>query len=95
MDASVNLNALKNYKLESKINDDTKTSEQNLLRSFYCVVLCHYMNSIKGGWQHLEETVNFLLVQCEQVCPYLYFVTQSFYNLSFSISNLTIASFCS
>ncbi|KAH0760080.1 hypothetical protein KY290_023573 [Solanum tuberosum] len=66
LDASVKLNALKNYKLESKINDDTETSEQNLLRSFYCVVLCHYMHSIKGGWQHLEETVNFLLVQCEQ-----------------------------
>ncbi|KAH0695321.1 hypothetical protein KY285_022418 [Solanum tuberosum] len=66
LDASVKLNALKNYKLESKINDDTEMSEQNLLRSFYCVVLCHYMHSIKGGWQHLEETVNFLLVQCEQ-----------------------------
>ncbi|XP_006338039.1 BEACH domain-containing protein B isoform X2 [Solanum tuberosum] len=66
LDASVKLNALKNYKLESKINDDTETSEQNLLRGFYCVVLCHYMHSIKGGWQHLEETVNFLLVQCEQ-----------------------------
>ncbi|XP_027772213.1 BEACH domain-containing protein B isoform X3 [Solanum pennellii] len=66
LDASVKLNAFKNYKLETKINDDTETSEQNLLRSFYCVVLCHYMHSIKGGWQHLEETVNFLLVQCEQ-----------------------------
>lgn len=66
LDASVKLNALKNYKLEPKINDDTETSEQNLLRSFYCVVLCHYMHSIKGGWQHLEETVNFILVQCEQ-----------------------------
>ncbi|CAN4092325.1 unnamed protein product [Withania somnifera] len=66
MDASVKLDALKNYKLESKINDDTETSEQNLLRSFYCVVLCHYMHSVKGGWQHLEETVNFLLVQSEQ-----------------------------
>ncbi|CAN4122405.1 unnamed protein product [Withania somnifera] len=66
LDASVKLNALKNYKLESEINDDTETSEQNLLRSFYCVVLCHYMHSVKGGWQHLEETVNFLLVQCEQ-----------------------------
>ncbi|KAK4359154.1 hypothetical protein RND71_021383 [Anisodus tanguticus] len=66
LDASMKLNALKNYKLESKINDDTETSEQNLLRSFYCVVLCHYMHSIKGGWQYLEETVNFLLVQCEQ-----------------------------
>ncbi|KAL3340220.1 hypothetical protein AABB24_028710 [Solanum stoloniferum] len=66
LDASVKLNALKNYKLESKINDDTETSEQNLLRSFYCAVLCHYMHSIKGGWQHLEETLNFLLLQCEQ-----------------------------
>ncbi|XP_075088788.1 BEACH domain-containing protein B isoform X2 [Nicotiana tabacum] len=66
LDASVKLNALKNYKLESKINNDTETSEQNLLRSFYCVVLCHYMHSIKGGWQHLEETMNFLLVHCEQ-----------------------------
>lgn len=66
LDASVKLTAFKNYKLESKINDDTETSEQNLLRSFYCVVLCHSMHSIKGGWQHLEETVNFLLVQCEQ-----------------------------
>lgn len=88
------LNAFKNYKLESKINDDTETSEQNLLRSFYCVVLCHSMHSIKGGWQHLEETVNFLLVQCEQVCPYLYFVT-ILLQLSFVVNDLTVASFCS
>ncbi|XP_060199082.1 BEACH domain-containing protein B [Lycium barbarum] len=82
LDASVKLNALKNYKLESKINDDTETSEQNHLRSFYCVVLCHYMHSIKGGWQHLEETVNFLLVQFEQGgIAYRYFLRDLYEDL--------------
>lgn len=59
---------LKNYKVEAQIQTDTEINEQSLVRNMFCVVLCHYMVSVKGGWQHLEETVNVLLLHCEEVC---------------------------
>ena len=59
---------LKNYKVESQVLSDTEKNEQNLVRNLFCVVLFHYTLSVKGGWQHLEETVNVLLMHCEEVC---------------------------
>lgn len=59
---------LKIYKVESRIQSDTEINEQNLVRNLFCVVLCHYTLSVKGGWQHLEETVNVLVMNCEEVC---------------------------
>ncbi|CAK9175598.1 unnamed protein product, partial [Ilex paraguariensis] len=64
--ASVKLDALRTYKVESQTCTDSEVNEQSLVRNLYCIVLCHYMHSVKGGWQHLEETLNFLLIQCEQ-----------------------------
>uniref|UniRef100_A0A2P2MSL5 Uncharacterized protein n=1 Tax=Rhizophora mucronata TaxID=61149 RepID=A0A2P2MSL5_RHIMU len=64
--ASLNLAVLKDYKSESQNQDDSWILEQKLVKSLFCIVLCHYMHSIKGGWQQLEETVNFLLMHCEQ-----------------------------
>lgn len=61
------LDVLRNYKLESRVYGESETNEQNFVRKLFCVVLCHYMYSVKGGWQNLEETVNFLLMHCEQV----------------------------
>ncbi|XP_059637635.1 BEACH domain-containing protein B [Cornus florida] len=64
--ATARLDVLKNYKVESQVHGDNEMSEQNFVRNLFCVVLCYHMHSVKGGWQHLEETVNFLLMQCEQ-----------------------------
>ncbi|KAM7514487.1 hypothetical protein LguiA_004070 [Lonicera macranthoides] len=64
--ASTKLDVLRNYKVESKVHGDSEFNEHNSVRKLFCVVLCHYIHSVKGGWQHLEETVNFLLMQREQ-----------------------------
>ncbi|KAA8528370.1 hypothetical protein F0562_035725 [Nyssa sinensis] len=60
------LDVLKNYKEESQVCGDSEMNEQSIVRNLFCVVLSYYMHSVKGGWQHLEETVNFLLGQFEQ-----------------------------
>ncbi|KAK4483931.1 hypothetical protein RD792_011140 [Penstemon davidsonii] len=64
--ASVKLDLIKNYKVKMQICDDAELDEQYFVRNIYGLVLCHYMLSVKGGWQNLEETVNFLLIQSEQ-----------------------------
>lgn len=55
------LDVLKIYKLKSQEPSDSMILEQTLVRRLFCIVLCHYVLSVKGGWQQLEETVNFLL----------------------------------
>ncbi|CAL1372181.1 unnamed protein product [Linum trigynum] len=62
---SVELDALKTYKGKSH-NPVDEAPEQDLLRHLFCVVLCHYVRSVKGGWQILEDTVNFLLMHSQQ-----------------------------
>ncbi|KAJ6939644.1 BEACH domain-containing protein lvsC isoform X3 [Populus alba x Populus x berolinensis] len=64
--ATLKLNVIKDYIVESQDQTHSERLEQNLVRSLFCVVLCHYMLSVKGGWQQLEETVNFLLLHCDQ-----------------------------
>nr|GLL18344.1 BEACH domain-containing protein B isoform X1 [Ipomoea trifida] len=82
LDASLKTDALKNYKLKTHIHSDYEISEQNFIRSLYCVVLCHSVHLVKGGWQHLEETVNFVLVQCEKGClSYQYFLRDLYEDL--------------
>ncbi|XP_019058456.1 PREDICTED: BEACH domain-containing protein B isoform X2 [Tarenaya hassleriana] len=66
LSASVELDVIKDYKSESQNHDDMAINEQHFVRSLFCVVLCHYILSVKGGWQQLEETVNFILLQSEQ-----------------------------
>ncbi|KAK2977991.1 hypothetical protein RJ640_023529 [Escallonia rubra] len=63
---SAKLTVLRNYKVESQVQSDIEMNEQYFVRNLFCVVHCHYMRSVKGGWQHFEETVNFLLMQCKQ-----------------------------
>ncbi|XP_062098924.1 BEACH domain-containing protein B isoform X2 [Humulus lupulus] len=63
--ASIKLDVLKDYKVNSQDRDINGINEQSFVRSLFCVVLCHYMHHVKGGWQQLEETLNFLLMQCE------------------------------
>ncbi|OMO50809.1 hypothetical protein CCACVL1_30251 [Corchorus capsularis] len=64
--ASVKLDVVKAYRPDSRCQGDYETNEQNLVVRIFCVVLCHYIHLVKGGWQQLEDTVNFLLLQCEQ-----------------------------
>ncbi|XP_071693148.1 BEACH domain-containing protein B isoform X2 [Rutidosis leptorrhynchoides] len=63
--ASKELGVLRNYKIKSRADGDRELVEQNSVRALFSVVLSHCVQSIKSGWQHLEETVNFLLMQCE------------------------------
>ncbi len=77
--ASVQLDVIKDYKVESQNRCDSEINEQLLVRNLFCVVLCYYVHSVKGGWQQLEETVNFLLAQFKQVCWNLYHTINIFY----------------
>ncbi|KAL4566093.1 hypothetical protein LXL04_030203 [Taraxacum kok-saghyz] len=63
--ASMKLNVLKTYKTKPQRDGDSQLIEQNYVKTLFSLVLCHYIQFIKGGWQHLEETVNFLLMQHE------------------------------
>ncbi|XP_037496380.1 BEACH domain-containing protein B [Jatropha curcas] len=63
--AVVNLDVMKEYGIESENHSENELLEQNLVRSLFCIALCHYMHSVKGGWQQLEETLNFLLLHSE------------------------------
>lgn len=63
--ASTKLEVFRNYKVESRVHSDSEMNEQTFVRRIFCVVLCHYLHCVKGGWVHLEETVNFLLMQSE------------------------------
>lgn len=63
----VRLEVTKNYESVSKDKmDSSLIHELILMRNMFCVVLSHYVNSVKGGWHQLEETTNFLLVNFEQ-----------------------------
>ncbi|KAJ8762560.1 hypothetical protein K2173_007999 [Erythroxylum novogranatense] len=64
--ASLKLDVIKLYEPVSQNEDSNKILERELIRNLYCIVLCHSVHSVKGGWQQLEETVNFLIVHCEQ-----------------------------
>lgn len=80
--ASIQLDVIKNYKVESRNLSDNEINEQRLVRNLFSVVLCYYMHSVKGGWQQLEETVNFLLAYFEKVCWNLHYAINIFFNLS-------------
>lgn len=80
--ASVKLDVLRNYKMKAQLHGDSELLEQNYVRTLFSVVLCHYVQFIKGGWQHLEETVNFLLMQSEQGGkPYRYLLRDIYEDL--------------
>ncbi|KAK1300212.1 hypothetical protein QJS10_CPB13g00240 [Acorus calamus] len=66
LETSLKFGVFKNHKV-SEIDDDI-SEERNLVRNVFSLVLSHYMYSIKGGYLQFEETVNFLLLQSEQVC---------------------------
>lgn len=55
----------KNVKLPNHGN--STMDELLVVRNLFSLVLCHYLHSVKGGWQQLEETVNFLVMHSEEV----------------------------
>ncbi|CAN8244848.1 unnamed protein product [Cochlearia groenlandica] len=82
LSASVKLDVIKDYRSELHNHDDLVLNEQHFVRGLFCVVLCHYTLSVKGGWQQLEETVNFLLVQSEHNDdPFRYFLRDLYEDL--------------
>lgn len=54
----------KNVKLPNHGN--STMDELLVVRNLFSLVLCHYLHSVKGGWQQLEETVNFLVMHSEE-----------------------------
>ncbi|CAL9114662.1 unnamed protein product [Musa textilis] len=67
LETSVRLDVFKNYETESKTRADSLNFDELILvKNLYCVVLSHCLFSVKGGWQQLEETINFLLLNLEQ-----------------------------
>lgn len=56
------------YGLASQTHfQSSAVTELALMRNLFCVVLSHYILSVKGGWHQLEETVYFLLLNFEEV----------------------------
>uniref|UniRef100_A0A7N0VH18 BEACH domain-containing protein B n=1 Tax=Kalanchoe fedtschenkoi TaxID=63787 RepID=A0A7N0VH18_KALFE len=65
------LDVIKDYSYSSQVGEAGKLDEKLLVRNIFCIALSHYLCSVKGGWQHLEETINFLLMHCENMgIPY-------------------------
>lgn len=82
LSASVKLDVIKDYRSELLNHDDLALNEQHFVRGLFCVVLCHYILSVKGGWQQLEETVNFILLHCEHNdAPYRSFLRDLYEDL--------------
>lgn len=82
------------YETESnEIADGVNVDELILIKNMYCIVLSHYLYSVKGGWQQLEETVNFLLLNFEKVLSYLSIKLIFFSFTAFLIVNLLLSVF--
>ncbi|GAB4839467.1 hypothetical protein Ancab_028990 [Ancistrocladus abbreviatus] len=77
--ASMELDAVKCYGLDSTANGDEVMNEQNKVRNLFCTVLCHYVHSVKGGWQCLEETVNFILIYFEKGAVSYHYLLRDIY----------------
>jgi hypothetical protein len=65
--SSLKLGVLKDKNVKLPNHDNSKRDELLVVRNLFSLVLCHYLHSVKGGWQQLEETVNFLVMHSEEV----------------------------
>ena len=84
METSVKL--YRTYGLASGIHFQSSTvAELALMRNLFCVVLSHYILSVKGGWHQLEETVYFLLLNFEEVSISFLVYMQSFCPFMFEL----------
>lgn len=77
--ASLELDVVKQYKIDSAAQSNSELNEQNHVRKLFCVVLCHYLHYVKGGWQHLEETVNFILLHFEKAGVSYHYLLRDIY----------------
>ncbi|TVU00170.1 hypothetical protein EJB05_54428 [Eragrostis curvula] len=67
LDTSVKLDVFRNYKSVSVAKGNSlEINELILVRNMYSLVLSYCLFSVKGGWHHLEDTTNFLLLKIEE-----------------------------
>ncbi|MCI03848.1 BEACH domain-containing protein lvsC-like, partial [Trifolium medium] len=64
--SSLKLGVLKDKNVKLPNHDNSQRDELLVVRNLFSLVLCHYLHSVKGGWQQLEETVNFLVMHSEE-----------------------------
>ncbi|QHN94309.1 BEACH domain-containing protein B [Arachis hypogaea] len=71
LSCSLKLDILKDHNVQSLDQSENSMDQLLLVRNLFSLVLCHYLHSVKGGWQQLEETVNFLIMHSEDgnSCP--------------------------
>ncbi|RDY05943.1 BEACH domain-containing protein B, partial [Mucuna pruriens] len=80
--SSLKLDVLKEYNAKLPDQGDSGMDELPLVRNVFSLVLCHYLHSVKGGWQQMEETVNFLLMHFEEGCnSYRFFLRDVYEDL--------------
>jgi hypothetical protein len=64
----VKLDVFRNYESVSVAKGNSlEINELILIRNMYSLVLSYCLFSVKGGWHHLEDTTNFLLLKIEEV----------------------------
>ncbi|CAL0327334.1 unnamed protein product [Lupinus luteus] len=66
LSSSLNLDVLKDFNAMLPNQGHSDMDELLVVRNLFSLVLCHYLHSVKGGWQQLEETVNFLVMHSEE-----------------------------
>ncbi|MED6109928.1 hypothetical protein PIB30_038190 [Stylosanthes scabra] len=71
LSCSLKLDILKDHNAKSLDRSENGMDQLLSVRNLFSLVLCHYLHSVKGGWQQLEETVNFLIMHSEDgtSCP--------------------------
>ncbi|MED6216742.1 hypothetical protein PIB30_010777 [Stylosanthes scabra] len=71
LSCSLKLDILKDHNVKSLDQSENGMDQLLSVRNLFSLVLCHYLHSVKGGWQQLEETVNFLIMHSEDgnSCP--------------------------
>ncbi|KAJ1424747.1 WD40/YVTN repeat-like-containing domain superfamily [Sesbania bispinosa] len=79
--SSLKLGVLKDNNANLPNQGDSGMDELLLVRNLFSLVLCHYLHSVKGGWQQLEETVNFLMHLEEGGDPYRFFLRDLYEDL--------------
>ncbi|XP_078448149.1 binding protein [Wolffia australiana] len=63
LETSVELYVAQKFQSQDAVSDSEHNEKaEKLVRAVFCVILSHYILAVRGGWQRLEETVNYLLL---------------------------------
>ncbi|XP_061352489.1 BEACH domain-containing protein B, partial [Gastrolobium bilobum] len=89
--SSLKLDVLKDYSAKLHNQGDSGMDELLSVRNLFSLVLCHYLHSVKGGWQQLEETVNFLMHSEEGDNSYRFFLRDIYEDLIQNMVELSSA----